>query len=35
MIGTEIGFGIYESHLNGGTVVHPPVPNRNRFVSSW
>ena len=35
MIGTEIGFGIYESHLNGGTVVHPPVPNRNlyRFVS--
>ncbi len=35
MIGTEIGFGIYESHLNGGTAVHPPVPNRGRFVSSW
>ena len=35
MIGTEIGFGIYESHLNGGTEVNPPVPNRGRFVSSW
>lgn len=35
MIGTEIGFGIYESHLNGGTEVRPPVPNRGRFVSSW
>ena len=35
MIGTEIGFGIYESHLNGGTVVRPPVPNRSRAVSSW
>ena len=35
MLGTEIGFGIYESHLQGGTPVHPPVPNRERWVSSW
>lgn len=35
MIGTEIGFGIYESHLSGGAAIHPPVPNRDRFVSSW
>jgi predicted dehydrogenase len=35
MIGTEIGFGLYESHLNGGIEVSLPVPNRDRFVSSW
>ena len=35
MLGTEIGFGIYESHLQGGAAVHPPVPNRERWVSSW
>lgn len=35
LIGTEIGFGLYESHLNGGIEVTPPVPNRDRFVSSW
>lgn len=35
MLGTEIGFGIYESHLQGGVAVHPPVPNRERWVSSW
>lgn len=35
MLGTEIGFGIYESHLQGGVAVRPPVPNRERWVSSW
>jgi predicted dehydrogenase len=35
MLGTEIGFGIYESHLSGGVAVRPPVPNRERWVSSW
>lgn len=35
MLSTEIGFGIYESHLRGGIAVHPPVPNRDRRVSSW
>ena len=35
MIGTEIGFGLYESHLQGGVAVEPPVPNRTRWVSSW
>ena len=35
MLNTEIGFGIYESHLSGGIAVHPPVPNRDRRVSSW
>ena len=35
MIGTEIGFGFYESHLQGGAVVRPPVPNRSRWVASW
>ena len=35
MLGTEIGFGIYESHLQGGAAVRPPVPNRERWVSSW
>ena len=34
-IGTEIGFGLYESHLRGGVAVEPPVPNRDRWVSSW
>lgn len=35
MIGTEIGFCLYESHLQGGAVVQPPAPNRERRVSSW
>ena len=35
ILSTEIGFGIYESHLRGGAVVHPPIPNRERWVSSW
>ena len=35
MIGTEIGFGLYESHLQGGVAIHPPVPKRDRWVSSW
>ena len=35
MLSTEIGFGIYESHLQGGTAVRPPIPNRDRWVSSW
>ena len=35
MLSTEIGFGIYESHLQGGVVVSPPIPNRERWVSSW
>ena len=35
MISQEIGFGIYESHLRGGVVVSPPIPNRERWVSSW
>lgn len=35
MLGTEIGFGIYESHLQGGVAVYPPIPNRERWVSSW
>ena len=35
LLGTEIGFGIYESHLRGGVAVQPPVPNRERWVSSW
>ena len=35
MLGTEIGFGIYESHLQNGVAVHPPVPHRERWVSSW
>jgi hypothetical protein len=34
-LSTEIGFGIYESHLRGGVAVHPPIPNRQRWVSSW
>ena len=33
MLGTEIGFGIYESHLRDGAEVHLPVPNRDRWVS--
>ena len=35
LLSTEIGFGIYESHLQGGVAVHPPIPNRQRWVSSW
>ena len=35
MISQEIGFGIYESHLRGGVSINPPVPNRDRWVSSW
>ena len=35
MLSTEIGFGIYESHLQGGAAVSPPIPNRERWVSSW
>jgi hypothetical protein len=35
LLSTEIGFGIYESHLRGGVAVHPPIPNRQRWVSSW
>ena len=35
MLSTEIGFGIYESHLRGGVAVHPPISNRERWVSSW
>jgi predicted dehydrogenase len=35
MMSQEIGFGIYESHLRGGVAVSPPIPNRERWVSSW
>ena len=35
MISQDIGFGIYESHLRGGVPVSPPIPNRERWVSSW
>lgn len=35
VISQEIGFGIYESHLQGGVSVRPPIPNRERRVSSW
>ena len=35
IISQEIGFGIYESHLRGGVAVNPPIPNRERWVSSW
>ena len=35
LLSTEIGFGLYESHLRGGLVVEPPVPNRERWGSSW
>ena len=35
MLGVEIGFGIYESHLQGGVAIRPPTPNRDRIVSSW
>ena len=35
MLGTEIGFGLYESHLQGGIAIQPPIPNRERWVSSW
>ena len=30
MLSTE-----HESHLRGGTAVRPPIPNRDRIVSSW
>ena len=35
MLGTEIGFGLYESHLQGGIAIQPPIPHRERWVSSW
>ena len=35
MISQDIGFGIYESHLRGGVAVSLPIPNRERWVSSW
>ena len=35
LLSTEIGFGLYESHLRSGLAVEPPVPNRERWVSSW
>ncbi len=35
MLGTEIGFGLYESHLQGGIAIQPPIPNRGHWVSSW
>ena len=35
MLSQEIGFGLYESHLRGGVAVTPPIPNRERWVSSW
>ena len=35
MLSTEIGFGLYESHLKGGLPIRPPIPNRERWVSSW
>ena len=35
MLSQEIGFGLYESHLRGGVAIRPPVPNRDRWVSSW
>ena len=35
MIGQEIGFGLYESHLKGGVAVEPPIPRRGLWISSW
>ena len=35
LLSQDIGFGIYESHLRGGMPVSPPIPNRERWVSSW
>ena len=35
MLGAEIGFGLYESYLQGGIAIQPPIPNRGRWVSSW
>lgn len=35
LLGLEIGFGLYESHLRGGVAIRPPIPNRGRWVSSW
>jgi hypothetical protein len=35
MLSQEIGFGLYESHLQGGVAVSPPIPRRGLWVSSW
>ena len=35
MISQEIGFGLYESHLQGGIAVSPPIPRRGRWIFSW
>ena len=35
IIGQEIGYAMYESHLQGGTEVSVPIANRERWVSSW
>ena len=35
LLSQDIGFGIYESHLRGGVPISPPIPNRERWVSSW
>ena len=35
MTSQEIGFGLYESHLQGGVAVSPPIPRRGLWVSSW
>jgi predicted dehydrogenase len=35
IISQDIGFGLYESHLQGGAPVSPPIPNRDCWVSSW
>ena len=35
VIGQEIGYAMYESHLQGGSEVAIPIANRERWVSSW
>ncbi|MAH15581.1 MAG: hypothetical protein CMN65_07580 [Sphingomonadaceae bacterium] len=35
LVGQEIGFAMYESHLRGGAPVDIPIGNRERWVSSW
>ena len=36
LIGQEIGYAMYESHLRGGVRVDVPITeNRDRWVSSW
>ncbi len=35
VIGQEIGYAMYESHLRGGVEVQIPIANRERWVSSW